>query len=303
MTGACAFGKKISKYVTLADPRLLRQNTDWFPIDLLIANDFRSKVISMRIPPRQLLGMWAPATIFGHFLLSGTIPGKKSIMDNRSTNITTILNVNNCYKEHEYNQDKKINIKYKSNHIKVKECVKNPKVKKPKSTFKNFENSVSFIKYIASFQIIITLLLCCTPYFLQRSTSRLFDSSISPFNMLSNASFPNSKELWTIISTLVLLSNCVYTSAGSRLNSKQHFIPGSCRDKGIWEEVGVRSVGLLGSLEKLCLSAIVSWRDSLDSFFRVKISSMSVMGDMVYVGAYNIWNVIIHDILKFFNSC
>ena len=64
----------------------------------------------------------------------------------------------------------------------------------------------------------------------------------------------------------------------------------------------VRGVGMLGSLDQLCLSAVVRWRDSLDSFFRVKFSSMSVMGDMVYETAYNIWNTIIYESLKFVNS-
>ena len=64
----------------------------------------------------------------------------------------------------------------------------------------------------------------------------------------------------------------------------------------------MRGVGMLGSLDKLCLSAVASWRDSLDSFFRVKFSSMSVMGDMVYETAYNIWNTIIYEFLKFVNS-
>ena len=52
IAGACAFAKKVAKYnIDLADCRLVNQKSDLFPIDCLIANDYRNIFMSKYIAP------------------------------------------------------------------------------------------------------------------------------------------------------------------------------------------------------------------------------------------------------------
>ena len=80
MSGATQFAKKVVKKVPIADNRLANQKSDNFTVDLLVAGDFRNKVVSMRRPPIQLYGMWLPASVFDDYLLSGPIPGPAGVI-------------------------------------------------------------------------------------------------------------------------------------------------------------------------------------------------------------------------------
>ena len=97
MSGACQFAKKVVKKVPIADNRLANQKSDNFTVDLLVAGDFRNKVVSMRRPPIQLYGMWLPSSVFGDYFLSGPIPGPAGVIrpEQKATNIITIGNVYN----------------------------------------------------------------------------------------------------------------------------------------------------------------------------------------------------------------
>ena len=79
----------------IADPRLANQKSDRISIDLLVAGDYRNRIISMTRPPIRLYGMWLPATIYGDYFLSGPIPGPGGVIepDRKSTNVITIGNI------------------------------------------------------------------------------------------------------------------------------------------------------------------------------------------------------------------
>ena len=47
MTGICAFAKKVARTVPLADFRFVNQKSDRVDIDLLVAADFRHRLMSM----------------------------------------------------------------------------------------------------------------------------------------------------------------------------------------------------------------------------------------------------------------
>ena len=91
MTGACAMGKRLSKYTILADYGLLNGKSNTFPVDILIGNDYRGKFISKSIRPKQICGMWVDSTIFGEAILSGPIKCKEGYVDiNHSANVISV---------------------------------------------------------------------------------------------------------------------------------------------------------------------------------------------------------------------
>ena len=94
MVGACAMAKRMAKHTKLADHRLLKGKSDIFAVDILIGNDNRSKFLSKRIRPKQILGIWLDSTIWGDAILSGPIPSSHGLLDEQQTaNIVTVYNV------------------------------------------------------------------------------------------------------------------------------------------------------------------------------------------------------------------
>merc|ERR1711888_385748 len=75
MTGIYAFAKKVARTVPLADFRFDNQKSDRVEVDLLIAADYRHRIMSMTHPLMQFNGMWFQPIIFGDYILSGPIPG------------------------------------------------------------------------------------------------------------------------------------------------------------------------------------------------------------------------------------
>ena len=74
MIGICDFAKKVARTVPLADFRFVNQKSDRVDIDLLVAAEFRHRLIPMRHPLIQLYGMWLQPTVYGDYILSGPIP-------------------------------------------------------------------------------------------------------------------------------------------------------------------------------------------------------------------------------------
>ena len=165
--------------------------------------------------------------------------------------------------------------------------------------------SGTFIYFIAIFQMIINLMWCCAAEFLQRSTSKLLDISRSPFGVFSDESFSKFNVFWPLLDSHVLLANCVFIHAGSGPNSNQYFIPGSCRDQGIWEDVSERDVSMLRFGGLLCLSAARIWKYSLILLIDREIySSIAIISNISYIKAREnsvlvARNVTIYDILNF----
>ena len=100
MTGRCAFAKKVARTVPLADFRFVNQKSDRVEVDLLVAADYRHRIMSMTRPLMQFNGMWLQPTIFGDYILSGPIPGPTGIIgpSKKSANIISIVNINNNLK-------------------------------------------------------------------------------------------------------------------------------------------------------------------------------------------------------------
>ena len=93
MTSICAFAKNVARTVPLADFRFVNQKSDRVDVDLLVAADFRHRIMSMTRPLMHFKGMWLQPTIFGDYILSGPIPGPSAIIgpSNKSTNIISIV--------------------------------------------------------------------------------------------------------------------------------------------------------------------------------------------------------------------